>query len=109
MKMKELEALFDSQPARQLVSDHKTKKGKKKTEVTRIGVVFYKLRMTTKEYAKRQGGLTAKRWARMPEVMELTQQISRQHLKTLKKLNFEGFTGAGWPIFQTKKYAKAVK
>lgn len=108
MKMKEVNAIFEKQPARKLI---RIKKGEeKKDEVVRIGTVWYKVCMTCEEYAESVGGISAHRWSKLPENgVEKVSSISRQYLKLFKKMTHVGFTGAGFPIFHTKKYIKANK
>jgi hypothetical protein len=102
MRMKALEALFENQTHRKhmIVQD-----GDKPDEEMRIGLVSYGVRMTKKEYDKRFPHLPRK--SDKSGCYFVISKCSRQHLSLLKTHLFEKYTGAGWPIFQTKKWIKA--
>lgn len=103
MRKKALEALFKSkksQPHRL----HLIKQDDKPDEEFRVGWVRYGVRVTPDEYRNRfphlpQNNIPARG-------MLVITSCSRQHLKLLKRHLFEKFTGAGWPILQTKAWIK---
>lgn len=82
MTLKELEKHFEKQP-------FKTVKVGKKTE--KRGKIWFGTR-----YHESDGKM----------IEYIVSAIDRAEIKSLKGLIFEKYTGAGWPIFQTKAYAK---
>lgn len=102
MKMKKLKELFENQPVkvREIVTD-------KGVEEFKTGKVRYMLRLTAEEMESRFPAY-ANRKPDANGCYSVVTWIDYFHLKLLKSTTFEGMSKAGFPILQTKDYAKRV-
>lgn len=112
MKKAELEALFENQPhvIRYAEDDALREKPVK------VGMVKVGIRYASAEYVKKFALRTAGKWNKTKQLKPIDFKqaiqwfsIDRTQLKLVKGMVFEKFTEAGWPVLQTKAYAKEFK
>lgn len=113
MKKSELEALFEKQPHVIRYEDGDDLHEKP----IKVGKVMLGIRYASKDYVKKFPlRITGRKWNKTDQLKHIDFKeviqwfsIDRTQLKLVKGMIFEKFTAAGWPVLQTKAYAKEHK